>query len=241
MSAWQLVAIQLVTFVGLILALRMLFSRQLNAALQRLQALQEEALVKEAQLKEELRRAQEERVAEVDKGWAEAKVLVDAAKHDAEVLCANAELQARQESEKILARGREEVEKLRANARAEIEAEAMRLSMEMIKRAFTEPDQEGFQRHRLGGLIQEIGGLSKDRFAAHAKTASVSSSVPLTADERHRLRRALSEKLDAEITLSEGIDPELITGLVVQVGSLVIDGSLKNQLRRVLAALRNDT
>ena len=234
MPAWQLILIQVVMFIGLMLGLRMLFYRQLSAALQRLQALQEEMMEKEAQLKEELRRAQQERAAEVVKGKTEGRLLLDMAKREAETLRTNAEQQAKQEAEKLLARGREELEKARATMLADMEADALRLSTEMVKYTLTQHGKEDFHHHLIDALIEEIRQLSKDRFSVTGNAATVSSSFPLTAEERRQLRTVLSEKLETDVTMEERIDPDLITGLVIQVGSLVIDGSLKNKLRKAI-------
>ena len=239
MLAWQLVCIQVVTFIALVVALRMLFARQLNAALQRLQSLQEEAMVKEAQLREELERAKQERIAEAEKGREEAKALLEAAQRSVETLRANAEEQAKQDSQKLLAKGKEEVETMRASLSSQIETGAVALSTQMIQYALTQRNTEEFQRHILEELIQDIEALGKDRFPVQATTALVISSAPLTTEAQHRLRQVLSEKLETDVTLDARVDPALITGLVVQVGSLVIDGSLKNKLRKVLTVLRS--
>jgi F-type H+-transporting ATPase subunit delta len=239
MPAWQLVLLQVLTFLGLLVALRLLFSRQLNAALRRLQALQEEALVKEAQLKEELQRAQHERAAEVEQGKEDARRLVEVAQQEAETLLSHAQGQAKQEGQKIVAHGQEEVDKIRAHLASEIEADAIALSTAMVRYLLTDHAKVDFQHHVLQELIQEIGGLERGRFAIHTKTAVVTSSVPLTADEQQGLRRALAEKLGAAVTLEERLDPELITGLVIQLGSLVIDGSLRNRLQKAIPFLRN--
>ncbi|MBI2495217.1 MAG: F0F1 ATP synthase subunit delta [Candidatus Omnitrophica bacterium] len=238
MPLGQLLAIQIITFLGLIAALRLLFHRQLNAALQRLQALQQEAMVKEAQLKEELERARRERAAAVDQGKQEARALIDAAKQESESLRRHAEEQARQASQTFLERGRGEAEKLRANLTAQIETEARQLAMAMIRCTFTQDGTEVFQRHALDGLISDIGRLDPSRFVASTETARVTSSCSLSDQERHRLRKILSEKLQTPVSLDEQVDPELIAGLVVQVGDLVIDGSLQNKLRKARALLR---
>jgi len=240
MPAWQLVVLQVLTFAGLLVALRLLFTRQLNTALQRLQALQEEALVKESQLKDELHRAQQERAAEVERGREEGRLLVEAARQDAETSRANAETQAKQEAEKILARGKAELEKIRTNLSSAIETDATALSTEMIRHVLTHANKVEFQHHVLDELIGEISALGTDRFSDSATQAVVTSACALTADERSALRRALSEKLGAEVTLEERLDPELITGLVIHIGSLVIDGSLRNRLRKAAQFLRNN-
>jgi ATP synthase F1 delta subunit len=239
MPAWQLVLLQVLTFLGLLVALRLLFSRQLNAALRRLQALQEEALVKEAQLKEELQRAQQERAAEVEQGKEDARRLVEAAQREAETVLSHAQQHAKQEGQKIVAHGREEVDKLRATLASQIEADAITLSMAMVQYLLTDHAKGEFQHHVLQELIHEIGDLDRGRFAVPTKTAVVTSSVPLTAEEQQGLRRALAEKLGAAVTLEERVDPALITGLVIQMGSLVIDGSLRNRLQKAIPFLRN--
>ena len=239
MLAWQLVLLQITTVAGLIFALRMLFARQLNAALRRLQTLQEETLVKEAQLKEELERAKQERAAEAEKGREEARRLVEAAKQEAQVLRATTEEQSKQEAQKIFARGQEELAKSRAELLGEIDAHAVRLSTEVLRYTFSQQAKEDFQHHLTAELIEDVSRLSQQQFSVKAETVSVTSSFPLTAQERHRLGQTLSEKLGGPVTLNERIDPELIIGLVIQIGALIIDGSLKNKLRKVLPLLRN--
>src|SRR3989338_10192896 len=79
----QLAIIQVSAFAAIILVLRFVFSRNLNSALGRLNALHEENLVKEDQLSDELKRAREERDAEVKKGRDEAVLVIEEGKKEA--------------------------------------------------------------------------------------------------------------------------------------------------------------
>ncbi|MBN2382291.1 ATP synthase F1 subunit delta [bacterium] len=63
--------------------------------------------------------------------------------------------------------------------------------------------------------------------------ATVSTPLPLSGDDKEQLVETLSQVTGKEIVLKEEIDPSLIAGIHVQIGSLVLDGSLKNQLRRL--------
>lgn len=238
MTVWQLVFLQLSVFIGLIVALRLLFYRHLRSAMQRLQTLHEETMVKEAQLNEELARARKERAAEVEKGREEATALLEAAQRSADTLRMNAEEQAKQDNQKLLTKGKEDVEKIRANLSSEIEARAIAFSLQMIRYTLTQRAHEDFQQHIVEDLIHEIEAVEQERFSITTTTATVTSSAPLTTDAQHRLRRVLSGKLGTDITLDARVDPALITGLVVQLGALVIDGSLSNKLRKAIAVLR---
>jgi len=63
----------------------------------------------------------------------------------------------------------------------------------------------------------------------------VKSAVELTADQQAGLKSSLAESLKKEPVLSLRVDPELLGGLVVQVGDKVYDTSVRSRLE----ALRN--
>jgi F0F1-type ATP synthase membrane subunit b/b' len=237
MDVWKLILIQIAAFAGLILVLRFLFYRQLNAALRRLQALHEQALEKESQLEEELKRAKEERAVEVERGREEAQVFLETAAEDAEILKSNAQERATLESRQTLARGQQELERLRTKMKSEIEDEAVRFSIEIIRHTFTQDGRQALQHQMIEELIQEIEGLKKEQFSIKTTTVSVVSSLPLSDSERMKLRKILGQKLDRSVSLEESVDPKLITGLKLQMGALVIDGSLQNKLKHAIPLL----
>ena len=66
----------------------------------------------------------------------------------------------------------------------------------------------------------------------------VRSAYPLTPEEEGRIGEAMSKRLGVSVSLSVRVDPDLIGGVVVRAGDLVIDASLRgrlNQLRQALA------
>ena len=70
--------------------------------------------------------------------------------------------------------------------------------------------------------------------------AEAFSPVPLSAQQLQGLKNALSTRLNREITVENTIDPTLIGGLIVKVGNLVIDNSIKIQLRLLEEALTKE-
>jgi len=62
--------------------------------------------------------------------------------------------------------------------------------------------------------------------------ASVISSKNLTNDELKNLNLEISKSLGASINLDYKVDENLIGGLKMQIGSLMVDTSLKNKLKK---------
>tara|TARA_R110002124_G_scaffold109676_2_gene262739 strand:- start:5781 stop:6458 length:678 start_codon:yes stop_codon:yes gene_type:complete len=69
-------------------------------------------------------------------------------------------------------------------------------------------------------------------------TADVTSSAPLNADQVAALSETLKAKIGKTVTLNQFVDPSLIGGLQVKVGSQMIDSSLKTKLAAMKIAMK---
>ena len=63
--------------------------------------------------------------------------------------------------------------------------------------------------------------------------ATVTSAAPLSAAARDRVLAMLSRTYNKEVTLETAVEPDLIGGLVIQVGNTVWDGSVRNHFGRL--------
>ncbi len=66
-------------------------------------------------------------------------------------------------------------------------------------------------------------------------TAEVASATPLSADQERRLSETLRAQVGKDVKLNTTVDESLIGGLVVKVGSRMIDTSIRSRL----SALQN--
>ncbi|MBW4620953.1 MAG: F0F1 ATP synthase subunit delta [Cyanosarcina radialis HA8281-LM2] len=68
--------------------------------------------------------------------------------------------------------------------------------------------------------------------------AEVTSAVELTDEQKNAIAAKVRELSSAErVELDTKIDPELIGGVIIKIGSQVLDTSLRGQLRRIGIAL----
>lgn len=71
--------------------------------------------------------------------------------------------------------------------------------------------------------------------------AEVVSAAPLSAKQEQELTEKLKKALGSQITLKTKIDKTIIGGLMVRMGSRLIDDSVSTKLARLHRALRGNT
>lgn len=69
-------------------------------------------------------------------------------------------------------------------------------------------------------------------------SAEVTSADPLTDAHISELKSALKASIGKDVALETHVDPSLIGGLIVKVGSRMIDGSLKTKLNSLKLAMK---
>lgn len=235
----ELILLQVITFAVVIAVLHFLFGSQLKVALNRLQVLHQESLEKEEILNKELERAKVQVDAEIARSKEEAKRIIESAKQSAERVGREAAERAQAEAKKMIDEAQERTKRLESEVLASVDEKAVGLSQELIRYTFSQEDQKVLQVHLIDELIEELKKIDKARLAVQAEHAEVLASRPLTLKEKQDLREVLVAKLGREISVEEKSDPSLIFGIVIKLGGLVVDGSLKNKLARAVQAMRS--
>jgi F-type H+-transporting ATPase subunit delta len=91
-------------------------------------------------------------------------------------------------------------------------------------------------------LAQLSGVVEAFRALADAKLgrlrARVTSAVPLDAATAQSIADRLARATAAQVILDRAVDPELIGGVVAQVGRLTYDGSIRSQLEDLRKSLK---
>jgi F-type H+-transporting ATPase subunit delta len=95
------------------------------------------------------------------------------------------------------------------------------------------------QKRRLSVLTGAIKSYESLVAKSRGETeAEVASARPLSDKEVGELKAALKSKLGKEPRLHTKVDPTLLGGLVVKVGSRMIDSSLRTKLDGLRAAMK---
>ncbi len=124
----------------------------------------------------------------------------------------------------------------RAAATRGIDAVATSLALDPLTRNFLGVLAHNRRLSALPAIIRDF-----DRLAAAERgeiTAEVTSAHPLDAEQQAALKAKLRAGLGADAALVLNVDPEILGGLVVRVGSRMIDSSLRTKLNSLATAMK---
>jgi F-type H+-transporting ATPase subunit delta len=85
-------------------------------------------------------------------------------------------------------------------------------------------------------VAQNFGALLAERRGQ--QTAEVTSAHPLSDTQRAQITARLTEAGYSGVKLTERVDPSILGGLVVRIGSRLYDSSIKSKLQRLQYALK---
>jgi F-type H+-transporting ATPase subunit delta len=92
---------------------------------------------------------------------------------------------------------------------------------------------------RLAALPQVAQAFGAELAARRGQqTAHVTSAHPLTDTQRAQVAARLTDAGYSGVRLSEQVDPSILGGLIVRIGSRLYDNSIKSKLQRLQYAMR---
>lgn len=89
-------------------------------------------------------------------------------------------------------------------------------------------------------VLEKTIAAYRERLARHRGevTAEVTSAITLRPEHLQAVRDAIKRVVGRDVTLEAKVDPSLIGGLIVKVGSRMLDNSLRTKLQNLELALK---
>jgi F-type H+-transporting ATPase subunit delta len=124
----------------------------------------------------------------------------------------------------------------RADAAKAVAAVAASLKLDSLTGKFLGVLAENRRLADLPGMIDAFNAI----VAAHRGevTAKVTSAHPLSADQLKALAANLKTRVGRDVQIATTVDPAILGGLVVQLGSQLIDGSIRTRLNGFAQAMK---
>jgi F-type H+-transporting ATPase subunit b len=152
-------------------------------------------------------------------------------------ILAKSEADAAKAREAAVAEAAQERDRLLADLRGQVAALAMAATHKLVGEALDEKRQhtlidEFFSGVKAGKVVVlEDASLS-------GMSAEVTSALPLSADEKEKVKQDILARVGSQATVAFRVDPNILGGLVIKVGDKILDGSVAGQLETLSQGLR---
>ena len=124
----------------------------------------------------------------------------------------------------------------RAAAAKAVAAVAKLLKLDATTTSFLGVLAENRRLAQLPAIITSFRALAAN-FRGET-TAEVTSAHPLTAAQVTELKQQLRTRIGRDVSVDLSVDPSLLGGLVVKIGSQMIDSSIKTRLNTLAQAMK---
>jgi F0F1-type ATP synthase membrane subunit b/b' len=238
MLIWQLILIQIASSTIIILFLRWLLYSQIKRALLKLHKLNQQNLAKEKALKEELERARKQAEGEIARGRIEAGVIKERLKAESENESYKIIENARKEAKRTVDEGVRESQRKINDMVSQMQEKTAYLAADIIKYIFTQDIQKSLQGQLIDELIDEISNVPPDKLKVENHSIDIISAFVLDNKQKARIKDILSSKLGKDISLTSHLDESIVAGIVLRSGGFIIDGSIKNKLKKILPLMK---
>jgi F-type H+-transporting ATPase subunit delta len=110
------------------------------------------------------------------------------------------------------------------------------LNLDPITSNFLQVLARNGRKGQLGQVIRLFRRLAAEHRGE--TTAEVVTAHPMSDDQVASLKTQLKARAGRDVTIEAQIDPEILGGVIVKLGSQMIDASLKTKLNRLAQAMK---
>jgi len=234
----QLIIIQVLTFAALVFVLYKIMYSASFAETKRLQQLSRENAEKARELAAKMEEAEKKYRDKVEAAEKEANRLRAEAKEQSDKIKKEALNKAKQEADRMIKQALNTKEKIREEIEAGLQEKCVEQSLALIQKILISKNMLILHAAVVQDALDEIGMIEASKLNVNTDKGELIIAVEITKAEKEQIASTLSAKTGRKITLEETVDTSIIAGVIIKLGSLIIDGSLRGKLNEACEALR---
>lgn len=235
-----LILLQAVVFVVMVVGIRQLLWRDTAKATQALKEAEGELGRKE----EAVRKRIEENEVEFRRKSAEAQEALVRTRETMEKDLAKSRetmlAEAKKERDRIVEETQRNTDKIRQELLREAETRTLDYAGRIYEMVFSEELGRKLDHAFLDELLAALEEMDASSITVNATAIEVEGSHPLDEAHKKRIQELIAKKFDITLNVSETLNAELIAGVKIRLGSLEIDGSLKNRFKEAVGQLKGE-
>jgi len=228
----SLIVFEVLLFVALLVIFRRVMQKNVVSATQHLDDLSHDYDLREKKITQEM-----------DEAKKKAQDIIAGAQGEAAKGRDETMRVAQQEKDAIIAQARaradetmQQADKARQQLLGELDQriarEAIHKACDLIQETLPEEFKKIVHAHWVEDLIANgFQKLDRLHLPEGVDEVKVVGAFPLQEEERRRLTQRLTEIVGRDVSVQEEVDPAMIAGLAISIGSLVLDGTLRNKIQ----------
>ena len=231
MLAIQIIMLQVVVFGAVIFFLKRILYRDTESSINRLDRVYQDLLSKQKELTEKIEAAEKEYNQKKEEA---ATVIIklkteamDEARQKQDELIKKAKTQA----EDLVKKAHESTENYQKEIEKKLRRELIDEAGRLLNSAFSPQITSVLHNELMKEFLERAQTFDLSSVGAHINTLTIKSPVALKKEERAQLDSFIQAKLKRPIQIEEVVDKNLIAGVLLQFGTLLLDGSLLNYVR----------
>lgn len=231
---------QIVIFGVIILILKRLIFQDTSSAINRLTAMDDLNRSREKQLIEKL--DETERLLKQRKQ----ELLEEEERMKTEVRRAANELhddivkKAKAEAEEIIKKAQAAKDKVRAEIAIEVEARMIDFCTQILNRVISSVAAGALHERLMIEFYEGLASLNTDLISTAVQSVDVISAYPMSEEHQKALKDILEVKLKRSLKLVVTEDKNLIAGLTIKFGTLIVDDSMLERVKAASGTLKEE-
>jgi F0F1-type ATP synthase delta subunit len=228
----SLVLLQIIIFGGLIFILRKVLNQNVILATKHLDELNQDYSKKEQEIQKRLEDLKQKTHEILSKAQAEAQRLKETTTKQVEAEKDDILSKARAKGEEMMKQADKARQILLSEIDERIAKEAVGKACELTQYVLPDEFKQIVHTHWVNELIKSgFDQLERLSVEEDVREISVKSAFDLDEEQRKLLSKKIKEVLSRDIALKETVDPNMVAGVIITIGSLVLDGSFKNKIQ----------
>jgi F0F1-type ATP synthase delta subunit len=228
----SLILLQVIIFGGLIFVLRHILTQNVVLATKHLDEMSQDYSKKEQDIQKKLESLKDTTQQILSKAHddglkAKEEIIKEAEKERDRIV-----LQARAKGDEMIKQADKSRRILLDEIEDRVAKEAVSKACDLVQDVLPEEFKQIMHAHWIEELIKNgFSHLKHLSIAEDIEDVVIKSAFSLTEEQRKFLSKKLKEVLGRDVALKEVVEPKMVAGVIITIGSLVLDGSFNNKIQ----------
>ncbi len=146
--------------------------------------------------------------------------------------------EAKKEGSNIIEQAKKNEEKFRQQLALDMEDKAVDYAGQVFQMVSSDMMSVELNKALISELLDALEEIDASSITIDGDGAEFTSSHPIEPDQKNRLEGLIKDKFGLEIKVEEKVDEAVLGGLILKLGSLEIDGSLRNRYQEAVTEVK---